>query len=100
LDELYVDIPGFPRYAVSNYGIVINKDTDRELSRTPDSNGYVKVKLYTGGVGTTKYVHRLVAQAFFVDYSDSLEVLLISEDRSDCSVRNIMIGWESSRRHR
>lgn len=99
MDELYEPIPGFPNYAVSNYGVVVNIVTDRELVRTPDSNGYVKVKLYNKGIPVTKYVHRLVAQAFFEMYSDRLEVLLLSDDKSDCSVRNITIGHESARRH-
>lgn len=88
IEELFVDVPGYPNYAVSNYGCVVNVKTEREL-KSWEHNGKLFVKLYSNGVSKNFFVHRLVAQAFFVDYDDIVEVHHISDDKHDNSIGNL-----------
>lgn len=92
IDELWVEIPGYPNYVVSNYGEVLNVKTDRSLIPQLTKKGVHRVYLYRNGVRKSFYVHRLVAQAFFVGYDDGVEVLHISENRTDNTVLNLTLG--------
>jgi len=89
IDELFVPIEGYPNYEVSNYGRVVNVKRDTDLKATLDGSGYLKVRLSRENVKRTINVHRLVAQAFFVDFTEDVEVRFINHNRSDCSVRNL-----------
>lgn len=94
MDEHFVMVEGYPNYIVSSYGRVLNQKHDRELVAVTDHRtGWQKVKLYRNGVPVTKYIHRLVAQAFFVNYDEDREVNFIDSDHpEDCSVTNLTIG--------
>lgn len=61
---IYVSIPGFDRYGVSNQGEVIDMKTGRLLSRSSSTGGAVRVNLRNHGSTITKSVKRLVAEAF------------------------------------
>ena len=92
LEELFVDIPGFPNYIVSNYGRVINRVHGHDLALNPGTDGHMKVNLYENGNCHTKQVHQLVAQAFFEQWVPGLEVHHIYDDYSDNSVMNLTLG--------
>ena len=92
LEELWLTVDGLERYAVSNYGRVINQERGNELKPSPDKNGYMRVGLSKNGEVYHVYVHRLVAFAFFVDYKAGIEVLHKNGDKSDCSVLNLTLG--------
>lgn len=92
LEEQWVEIDGLERYAVSNYGRVINQETDRELTPTPDKNGFMRVKLSRNGDSYTVYLHRLVAFAFFLNYAPGISVEFIDGNKSDCSVLNLTLA--------
>lgn len=50
-----------PFYAVSNYGTVINRTNNREMTQTPDKDGYPRVSLMMETGKTRNFsVHRLV----------------------------------------
>jgi hypothetical protein len=68
MEEFWISFAALPNYAVSNYGVVLNIRTNRELKQSPDSNGYLRVSLYHKGIRHETYVHRLVAKAFFLNY--------------------------------
>jgi hypothetical protein len=91
VEEVFVEIPMFPNYAVSNYGEVINQKTNRELKPwvTKKAGGKLMVKLYRAGMAHNFFVHRLVAQAFFIDYDDVVEVYHLSENKQDNCVTNL-----------
>ena len=91
LEELWVPVEGFPNYEVSNYGRVVNVITGRELKPIAHRTGYVRAKLFKNGEYSWFYVHRLVAQAFFVDYDEEYCVELINQIRTDCTVANITL---------
>lgn len=92
LDELWVTLDGLERYAVSNYGRVINQERGNELTPSPDKNGYMRVGLSYNGTVYNVYVHRLVAKCFFLNYAKGVEVKHISENKSDNSVLNLTLG--------
>jgi len=57
-------VPGYEHYQVSDAGVFTNTRTGKTLRAHPTPKGYLTVSLYTGGVGRTLYVHRVVAEAF------------------------------------
>ena len=92
IDEIWLTIDGLERYAVSNYGRVINQERGNELTPSPDKNGYLRVGLSKNGKVFHLYVHRLVAFAFFLNYKHGIKVLHKNEDKSDNSVLNLTLG--------
>lgn len=62
--EEWRDIEDYPNYEVSNIGRVRNKNTGRILSQNDNGCGYLHVSLWKDGKGCSKYVHRLVGEAF------------------------------------
>lgn len=98
LEEYWVAVELLPNYEVSNYGRVINVNTQRELKSCPTGAGYHQVKLYHNGVCRPVYVHRLVAMAFFVDYEEGIEVKHLNENLDDNGVLNLSIGPNKVRR--
>lgn len=51
-------------YEVSNTGLVRNKVSGKVLKPKKITAGYLQAELYNNGIGKTKYIHRLVAEAF------------------------------------
>lgn len=75
MEETWCDIVDFPNYAVSSFGRLYNKSTERFLSiQFNRANGYEQVSLWRNNHGFTFYVHRLVAAAFCYTESEDLEV--------------------------
>lgn len=91
VEEIFVEIPGYPNYQVSNYGVVINAVHDKELKPWGHSAKKTKlmVKLWHAGVPQNFFVHRLVAEAFFLDFDGDCDVLHISTDFTDNCVTNL-----------
>lgn len=91
LDEVWVEI-GVGAYEVSNFGRVLNGNTGRDLTPSPDKNGYLRVALYYKGVRHDVYVHRLVARAFFLNYAKGVEVKHKNGNKDDNAVLNLTLG--------
>jgi hypothetical protein len=92
VDEMFVDIPAFPNYVISNYGRVINTESNYELKLTTDPNGYLRAVLYRDGKRFEFGVHRLVARAFFLNWRPGVEVYHKDGNKLDCSVLNLTLG--------
>lgn len=60
-------VPGFPNYAVSDQGDVVNTRYQRYLELIEDPRGYYRVWLYNKGEKKHFYVHQLVAMCFIHD---------------------------------
>ncbi|QFG10214.1 homing endonuclease [Arthrobacter phage Egad] len=66
MSETWMEIEGFPSYAVSNYGRVVNVRTDQLLSPRPNSRGYLRVRLANEHHELREfYIHKLVSKAFW-----------------------------------
>lgn len=91
IDEIWVEI-GIGAYEVSNYGRVANANTGRDLSPSPDKNGYLRVALYHNGKRHDVFVHRLVARAFFLNYAPGIEVKHKNDNKNDNTVLNLTLG--------
>ena len=97
--EAWNVIPGFPNYSVSNFGEVINNTTERTIRTTVSrGQGAPQVCLRTQwGKSKTRYVHRLVAAEFLVDWDPELTVEFKSKDKNDCCVLNLRMGEKRAR---
>lgn len=91
LEELWIPIEGYSNYAVNNYGQVINLNRDTELTPVKDARGALKVYLYRNNVPRTFYIHRLVAKAFFLNYTEEIDVKHKNNNLSDNSVLNLTL---------
>jgi len=58
------EIKNYENYIVSKDGRVYNIITNKKLKPTPDTRGYLQVKIYKNGKGLTKKIHRIVAEAY------------------------------------
>lgn len=63
-NETWKQIEDYPNYFVSNTGKIRNVKTGKELIQGLLPNGYLRVHLKQDGKDYSRYVHRLVAQAF------------------------------------
>ena len=98
VEEVWVTIDGLERYAVSNYGRVINQERGNELTPSPDKNGYLRVGLSRDGRVYNVYVHRLVAFAFFLNYEAGMEVKHKNDLKTDNSVLNLTLSGKRCRK--
>ena len=84
--EKWLTIRNHPDYEVNNLGDVRNKKTNRilkpQLNRT---DGYYRVALN----GKRYYVHRLVADAFFDEDHDKIDVNHIDGNRLNNKLSNL-----------
>ena len=108
-------IEGFPKYKVSDTGIVWNKEKDVEV-RTRNRNGYIGVTLFNDGYRKDENVHRLVAKAFLIgepdqdqvnhkdgnksnNHVDNLEWCTLSENRQHAYDNGLQHGRKGSKHH-
>ena len=84
--ETYVNITGYPKYQISNFGNCKNVKTGRILKPSSDcSGGYLKVSLLVGdGKMSTKRIHKLVAHAFL----ENLEEKRCVDHKDRCKTNN------------
>ena len=85
------NIDGYPNYQVSTEGKVRNVNTNKCIHQQLMKNGYKKVELWNNGVGKTKSVHRLVANAFIDGDHSGLDVNHLDGDKTNNSLSNLEI---------
>ena len=89
-DKQFRPIKGWEHYLISNDGVVFNIRTKRVKKSGLDHKGYLRVRLIDGrDKGSTKKVHRLVAQAYLSEYSEELQVNHKNCVKSDNRVENL-----------
>lgn len=89
MEQIWVEVEGYPNYAVSNFGEVVNLTTDFVLSPRPNDKGYLRVALR--GVDGTRdfYIHQLVAQAFMGGFTMGERLIHINGDITDNRPANL-----------
>lgn len=95
--EIWAVIHDFPDYEVSNYGNVINIHTERYLKPREAGSGYQKVSLRRDNKTYERYVHILVAQAFFTGYREGIRVGRIEKDSRNNSIWNLQMRMGNAR---
>ena len=87
--EIYVNITGFSKYQVSNFGNVKNVKTCRILKPGTCTGGYFIVSLRDGGEISTKKIHKLVANAFLENPEEKKCVDHKDRDKTNNHVSNL-----------
>lgn len=87
--EVFVGIPDFPGYQVSNHGQVKNSKTGKILKPYKMSKGYYTVGFWSDGKKKRLSIHRLVAQAFLPNPDNLSEVNHINGCKTDNNVCNL-----------
>ena len=90
-EEYWVVLDGLPRYAISNYGTVVDEYTGVDLETYHHENGHVMVDLENNGKVYHVYVHRLVARVFFLQYAAGAPVGHLNGNLDDNSVLNLTL---------
>lgn len=94
MPEDWTDVKDYEdKYQVSSLGRVRNKSTHRILKHGLNKNGYHRVNLYNESGMKSKFVHRLVAQAFILNTEHKSEINHIDEDKANNNVNNL--AWST-----
>lgn len=92
IQEIWVPIPEFPDYEISNVGRIYSRRHDRMMSTSQNNHGHVKITL-TSGLNDrhTRSVALLVAEAF-VEAPDLLcdNVVVLDGDLSNVIAENLV----------
>ena len=88
-EEIYVPIKDFETYHVSNIGNVKNIKNNVILKQHVSGYGYYMVKLNDKTNKKTKYIHKLVAEAFLTNNEGKPHVDHINNDKSDNKLTNL-----------
>lgn len=86
-----IQIKGFPKYFVDEYGKVFKRNVTgalKEVKPFVNHNGYLRVQIYNEGKPSKKFVHRIVAEAFLGD-KDGMQVNHIDGDKMNNSASNL-----------
>lgn len=94
MEEVWKDIIGYERlYKISNFGRCVRVEGGDKLGQCilqgDNGAGYKNLHLYKEGKQSTKYIHRLVAQAFIPNPENKSQVHHIDHDRSNNRVDNL-----------
>jgi hypothetical protein len=87
-EERWAEVAGFPDYAVSTHGRVMNVRTNQVLQPRNNSYGYTRVGLRREGRTHDIYVHHLVAAAFITGYRRGVQIRHV-EDNGNNHVMNL-----------
>ena len=94
-EQHWKPIPGFEHYLIFRDGRIFNSRRDQFKKAMPDLKGYMRVRLIDGPRGSTKKVHRLVAQSFLPDFDNSLQVNHLNCIKHDNRVENLEMANQS-----
>lgn len=87
--ETWLDVDEFPLYEVSSEGRVRNKRTRHILKHLDNKNGAMMVILHREGMGYSRAVRRLVANAFNPIGDHDAVVVHCDDDFTNCRADNL-----------
>ena len=92
MKERWKEIPGFPKYEVSDHGRIRTKEgrTSDRIIRTFLISGGLAFTATKNGTPSSLRVARLVGRAFCKDYGEKLYARYRDTDRTNCHYRNLM----------
>lgn len=93
MEENWKVVEGFETYSISSCGSIRNNKTSRILKPSPDTSGYLGCSLRSEGKTYTKYIHRLVSEAFLTPVPGKTEVNHIDGNKNNNSLSNL--EWSS-----
>lgn len=93
--EMWAPIAGFDHYWISSKGRVFNSRRGSFKKACADKKGYMRVRFIDGSIGSTKKVHRLVAEAFIHEYCSTLQVNHKNCIKSDNRIENLEMANQS-----
>lgn len=77
------------KYAISNFGRVRDKKTQKILSDCDNGRGYRYITLYFNGKRKNKYIHRLVAESFLENVENKPQVNHKDGNKKNNNVLNL-----------
>ena len=91
MNEIWVNIPHYKDYQVSNYGNVrhITNKKIHYYKLHKDTRGYIQVPIKKNKKMKMFLVHRLVAEAFIPNPNNYKEINHIDEDKTNNNVDNL-----------
>ena len=88
--EIYKNVVGFEsQYKVSNYGNVLSIKTNKIRKPQIHKDGYFVLLFCVNYVRHTKYIHRLIAEAFIPNQDNLPEVNHLNGDKTDNRIENL-----------
>lgn len=95
--EVFKNIPGYPKYMLSNWGKLYIKDGDSLIEKEPmlGNSGYYRVKLWEKGESKNFSLSRLVAKLFIGDIPEGYVVDHIDCNHAHNYVTNLQIISQS-----
>ena len=85
----WTSIPGFPNYAISRSGVVLNVKRNRKLATYKDKDGYLRLNLWRSNEMHSFILSRLVALVFIPNPENLPEVNHKDEDKTNNIVDNL-----------
>lgn len=89
MEEIWKPIKEYEEYEISNKGRVRSIKNKIYKKQSPNERGYKRVFFYINGKNNTKYVHRLVAQAFIPNIENKRTVNHIDGNKANNCVTNL-----------
>lgn len=89
VEQEWTSIPGFPNYAISRSGEVLNVKRNRQIAKSFDKDGYLLVNLWKDNKQHTCKLSRLVATVFIPNPDGLPEVNHKDEDKTNNCVDNL-----------
>ena len=92
--ETKLPIPRYPSYLITTDGVVYSTKTDRKRQLVPQSDGSLKVGLYSKGM-KMEYVHRLVAETFLAEEKEDHHTIVRHKDGNKSNNHVDNLYWSS-----
>lgn len=89
--QVWAPVEGYPNYEVSTWGVVRSLRTGLKLKARPTVKGYLRVTLSREGVLKEVYIHQLVAQTFYNDWTPGTRIRFVNGDKTDNSIWNLYL---------
>ena len=95
-NEIWKSIKGYENYEVSNTGKVRSTKykKPRIMKQSLQTSGYRIIPLSHNGIRSTKYIHRLMAEAFIPNPEDLPTVLFRDRDKNNITLENLKWGTQ------